>query len=94
MQSALIVELIDILDNNFSLLEILIGVTYFLFFWSWLLSFWLIRVIKWNTHLRLIRRFEVSICESIHLLSHIRLHQLQLVLLDELCEWVDLFLIK
>ena len=94
MQSALIVELIDILDNNFGLLELLIGVTYFLFFWSWLLSFRLIRVIKWNTHLRLIRRLEVSICKSIHLLSHIRLHQLQLVLLDELREWVDLLLIK
>ena len=56
--------------------------------------FQLVGVIEGDAHLRLIRRLQLPIGEGIHLLPHIRLDELQLVLLDELRERIDLFLIK
>ena len=47
-----------------------------------------------SSHLRVVRRLQLPVREEIHLLSYVGLDHLQLILLNELCERVDLLLVE
>ena len=48
----------------------------------------------WLLHGWIFDRLKFAICEQVHLLADPGLYNLQLVLLDELSEWIDLLLVE